>query len=104
MKRHLMLAAIGAALVACPLFSPPSLAQNKPAALTVLGHRVHQSVSTGETGGTTGSDVTECWRKAAGVQINWITADISGSARLSTIWPSISGSAAESGAVGCWAL
>ena len=77
MKRHLMLAAIGAALVACPLFGSPSVAQDKPAALTVLGHRVHQSVSTGETAGTTGGDVTESWRKATGVQINWITADVS---------------------------
>jgi multiple sugar transport system substrate-binding protein len=45
--------------------------------LTVLAHRVHQSVSTGETAGTTGGDVTESWRKATGVEINWITADIS---------------------------
>ncbi len=77
MKRNLMLTAIGAALAACTLFGSPSVAQDKPAALTVLGHRVHQSVSTGETAGTTGGDVTESWRKATGVQINWITADVS---------------------------
>lgn len=77
MKRHLISAAIGAALCASPLLDQSSFAQDKPAALTVLAHRVHQVVSTGETPGTTGGDVTESWRKGAGVQINWVTADIS---------------------------
>ena len=77
MKRRQMCGAIGATLIAGPLLGPSVFAADKPAALTVLGHRVHQSVSTGETAGTTGGDVTETWRKSNGVQINWITADVS---------------------------
>jgi multiple sugar transport system substrate-binding protein len=76
MKRRQLGASIGATLVAYPLFGRPAWAQDKPSALTVLGHRVHQSVSTGENAGTTGGDVTEAWRKGNGVQINWVTADV----------------------------
>ncbi len=77
MKRRDVLAASGAAFILSPLAASPLFAQSKPSALTVLSHRVHQSVATGDNQGATGGDVTEAWRKANGVQINWITADIS---------------------------
>jgi multiple sugar transport system substrate-binding protein len=45
------------------------------AAINVLAHKVHQSVSTGLTAGTTGGDVTAEWQAKNG-PINWITADV----------------------------
>ena len=45
------------------------------ASINVLAHKVHQSVSTGSTAGTTGGDVTAEWQQKNG-SINWITADV----------------------------
>jgi len=44
-------------------------AQDKPAKLTILSHRVHQTVATGAQGG----DITADWQKRNGVQIEWVT-------------------------------
>lgn len=49
----------------------PALAQDKPDNLTVISHRVHQTVSTGEQGG----DITKDWQDANGVGIEWVTLD-----------------------------
>lgn len=64
--------ALSAALAAVSLAAPAVFAQD---GINVLGHRVHQSVSTGESAGTTGGDITEEWRAENG-EINWITADV----------------------------
>jgi multiple sugar transport system substrate-binding protein len=44
-------------------------AEDKPEALTILAHRVHQTVSTGSQGG----DITAAWQKEHGVGVNWVT-------------------------------
>ena len=44
-------------------------AQDKPAKLTILSHRVHQTVSTGTQGG----DITAGWQAANGVGVEWVT-------------------------------
>ena len=49
----------------------PAIAQDKPDDLTVISHRVHQTVSTGEQGG----DITEDWKSANEVGIEWVTLD-----------------------------
>ncbi len=64
-------AAIAAA--ATLAFTSVGFAQNT--SINVLGHKVHQAVSTGLTAGTTGGDVTAEWQAANG-SINWITADV----------------------------
>ena len=46
-------------------------AQAKPDKLTILSHRVHRSVITGEKGG----DATAEWSKRTGVGVEWITLD-----------------------------
>ena len=46
-----------------------AMAQDKPESLTILAHRVHQTVSTQGAGG----DITEAWQKANGVGVNWVT-------------------------------
>jgi multiple sugar transport system substrate-binding protein len=66
-----VIAAVTAAAVIA--VSAPGIAQNTP--INVLGHRVHQIVSTGATPGTTGGDITAEWQAANGT-INWITADV----------------------------
>lgn len=70
--KHLKLAALAAGLAGVTLASLPAVAQDT---VNVLSHRVHQSVATGESAGTTGGDVTEDWR-AQNAEINWITADV----------------------------
>jgi multiple sugar transport system substrate-binding protein len=44
-------------------------AQDKPENLTILSHRVHQTVATGSQGG----DITEGWQKENGVGVEWVT-------------------------------
>lgn len=71
MKKSIGLLALAASLSLSVFAVSPASAQS----INVLGHRVHQSVSTGESAGTTGGDVTEAWRSDNG-DINWITADV----------------------------
>ncbi len=49
----------------------PALGQDKPDNLTIISHRVHQTVSTGEQGG----DITKDWQDANGVGVEWVTLD-----------------------------
>jgi multiple sugar transport system substrate-binding protein len=51
------------------LYGAAATAQDKPESLTILSHRVHQTVSTGTTGG----DITADWQKENGVGVNWVT-------------------------------
>ncbi len=46
-------------------------AQDKPEKLTILAHRVHRSVITGDKGG----DATAQWSKRSGIAIEWVTLD-----------------------------
>lgn len=46
-------------------------AQDKPDKLTIISHRVHETVSTGEQGG----DITAVWQEANGVGTEWVTLD-----------------------------
>lgn len=65
-------------LAGLALFTATALMVGSPAqsqSINVLGHKVHQSVSTGLTTGTGGGDVTTDWRAKNG-EINWITADV----------------------------
>lgn len=71
MRRLIGPVALATALALSTFSAPLAVAQS----INVLGHRVHQSVSTGESAGTTGGDVTEEWRAENG-DINWITADV----------------------------
>lgn len=63
-----MLAAFAAAvaLVAAPI----AHAQDKPAKLTILAHKVMQTVATGAAG-----DITKEWRERTGVGVDWLTFD-----------------------------
>lgn len=67
---------IRAALVAAATMSLASAASAEDVSINVLGHKVHQTVSTGLTEGTTGGDVTADWQAAAHAHINWITTDV----------------------------
>jgi multiple sugar transport system substrate-binding protein len=64
-----------AAITAAAAIALTSAAPAQNASINVLGHKVHQAVSTGLTAGTTGGDVTAEWQVANGA-INWITADV----------------------------
>ena len=66
---------IKAAIVAMATMSLTSAAFAQDASINVLGHKVHQTASTGLTAGTTGGDVTADWQAKNG-RINWITADV----------------------------
>ena len=66
---------IKAAIAAAAAMMLAGLACAQNASINVLGHKVHQAVSTGLTAGTTGGDVTAEWQAANGT-INWITADV----------------------------
>ncbi len=70
--KHLRTLALAAGLASVAFAALPANAQET---VNILSHRVHQSVATGETAGTTGGDVTADWR-AAKAEINWITADV----------------------------
>jgi multiple sugar transport system substrate-binding protein len=59
-------ALLGAASLA---LSASAQAQDKPERLTILSHRVHQTVATGSQGG----DITEDWQKENGVGVEWVT-------------------------------
>lgn len=49
-------------------------AQDKPAKLTLIGHRVHQLTATEGPGG----DATAAWRASNNVRLEWVTLDIDG--------------------------
>ena len=51
---------------ACLAFGASAHAQDKPEKLTILAHRVHQTVATGSQGG----DITEDWQKENGVGVD----------------------------------
>jgi multiple sugar transport system substrate-binding protein len=59
-------ALLGAASLA---LTASAQAQDKPENLTILSHRVHQTVATGSQGG----DITEGWQKENGVGVEWVT-------------------------------
>ncbi len=46
-------------------------AQDKPEKLTIISHKVHETVSTGAQGG----DITKAWQEKNGVGIEWVTLD-----------------------------
>lgn len=48
----------------------PAIAQDKPENLTIIAHRVHQTVATAE-----GNDITANWQAENGVGIEWVTLD-----------------------------
>lgn len=65
------------AMVAVAALSLATSAFAQSGTINVLGHKVHQTASTGgSTAGTKGGDVTAEWQAANG-SINWITADVS---------------------------
>ena len=59
--------------LALPVAAAPSTAwlQTRPEKLTILCHRVHRAVLTGEKGG----DATAAWSKRNGIAIEWVTLD-----------------------------
>lgn len=48
-----------------------AMAQDKPSKLTIISHKVHEAVSTGDQGG----DITQAWQDANGVGTEWVTLD-----------------------------
>jgi multiple sugar transport system substrate-binding protein len=60
---------IAVAATALVLAAATAGAQDRPAKLTILAHRVHQTVATGAQGG----DITADWQKRTGVQVEWVT-------------------------------
>lgn len=64
-------------MVACAVaaIALTTAAFTNAAEINIIAHKVHQSVSTGSTTGTTGGDVTADWQAKSGT-INWITADV----------------------------
>ncbi|MCE9659727.1 MAG: extracellular solute-binding protein [Burkholderiales bacterium] len=54
----------------------PGLARAQEATLTILSHKVHETVSRGLTPGTVGGDIAGEWAKKKGVKLNWITGNI----------------------------
>jgi len=52
------------------------LARAQEVTLTILSHKVHETVSRGLTPGTTGGDIAGEWAKKKGVKLNWITGNI----------------------------
>lgn len=64
-------AVLGTAAIA---LAPTVRAQE--ATLTVISHKVHETVSRGQTPGTTGGDIAGEWAKKNNVKLNWITANI----------------------------
>ncbi len=67
--RQLLISAATIAVAFAPAGS--ALAQDKPDSLTIISHRVHQTVATGEQGG----DITREWQDENGVGIEWVTLD-----------------------------
>lgn len=59
------------AAVALTGWTAAAPAQDKPDSLTIISHRVHQTVATGEQGG----DITRDWQDENGVGIEWVTLD-----------------------------
>jgi multiple sugar transport system substrate-binding protein len=66
--------AIGACALA--MFVLAATARAQDVTLTILSHKVHETVSRGLTPGTTGGDIAGEWAKQKGVKLNWITANI----------------------------
>lgn len=54
--------------------APAVLAQDKPERLTIISHRVHQTVATGAPDDP-GDDITAAWQEENGVGIEWVTLD-----------------------------
>ena len=52
------------------------LARAQEVTLTILSHKVHETVSRGLTPGTVGGDIAGEWAKKKGVKLNWITGNI----------------------------
>ncbi len=65
--RSLTLTVVASILALSPINS--AAAEDKPEKLTIISHRVHQSVATGSQGG----DITAAWREANGVDVEWVT-------------------------------
>ena len=72
LKRRALLGS--AAALALPLGA--GLARAQEPTLTILSHKVHETVSRGLTPGTTGGDIAGEWAKKKGVKLNWITGNI----------------------------
>ena len=53
-----------------------TLAGAQSTTLTVLSHKVHESVSRGLTAGTVGGDIAGEWAKENAVELNWVTGNI----------------------------
>ena len=70
MKLKSMLA-YGLAASALLAMASVGVAADKPDHLTILSHRVHQTVATGSQGG----DITKAWQEKTGVGIEWVTLD-----------------------------
>ncbi len=68
MKKQFLIASITVGIVALTPFGLAQ-AQDKPEKLTIISHRVHQSVATGQQGG----DITKDWQDAHGVGVEWVT-------------------------------
>lgn len=66
MKIRQPAALLGAAVLA---LSASASAQDKPEKLTILSHRVHQTVATGAQGG----DITAGWQEENGIGVEWVT-------------------------------
>ena len=69
LKRFALLGTAALALAA-------GLAHAQEVTLTILSHKVHETVSRGLTPGTTGGDIAGEWAKRKGVKLNWITGNI----------------------------
>jgi multiple sugar transport system substrate-binding protein len=54
----------------------PGLVRAQEVTLTILSHKVHETVSRGLTPGTVGGDIAGEWAKKKGVKLNWITGNI----------------------------
>ena len=73
LTRRTVLAGTGAAIGAGLGLSQ---AWAQASTLTVLSHKVHESVARGQTAGTTGGDIAGEWAQANSVELNWVTGNI----------------------------
>ncbi|MCB1550340.1 MAG: extracellular solute-binding protein [Hyphomicrobiaceae bacterium] len=61
----------GLAATALVALASGAQAEDKPEKLTILSHKVHETVSTGAQGG----DITKAWQEKNGVGTEWVTLD-----------------------------
>lgn len=73
MKTKYLMTSLAATAAITLAMTGPLSAQDKPDNLTIISHKVHQTVSTGEQGG----DITREWQDANGVGVEWVTLDTS---------------------------